>query len=294
MPILKGSKYPSDVARRQQQLLGMKGYHLIFDEPCTAKDWEKPLPCPVTDGVCVDVFLYQNDDQNERFRFCLNRYSKTPYVEIGHFNETRGNYLNTTVNGKRGPVNSLNIIPRKGQYYWITFYLKAPDKFRGYFCNTSVGEQSVNYSKLDTFYVHGSRINETNILSLHITKAWTTNAPSPLQGNIPTTYLNFTFATSTIHAYGVYHGGNNKKLKFSVYEEGSPPSNALTFEVDVGPNNPNVILFHIMSFGIRAIAGDGILTASTTAMAGDLTVMVTIVNNFTVESVHIHTGMNNW
>lgn len=210
MPILKGSKYPNEVARHQQELLAMRGYHLIFDDPCTAKDWEKPLPCPMTDGLCVDVFVYQYAALRETFRFCLNHYSKRPYVEIGHFNESDGNYVNITVDNKRGPVNRLNIIPKEGQYYWIQFYVKAPNIFKGYFCNSSVGEKTVDYSKLSTFYVHGSGLNQTNILSLHVTKARTTNAPSPLQGNIPTTKLNFTFATSTIHAYGVYLGGNNK------------------------------------------------------------------------------------
>ncbi|XP_077496131.1 uncharacterized protein LOC144107023 [Amblyomma americanum] len=292
MPLLSENIHPANIVAKQKSVFEKKGYHLIFDNPLKFTNWERNLPCKVQGGLSVHVFLYQRRPMGQYgwFRYCINHYGRRPYVELGQFPHHKG-HIRITVNGTSIASRVENDIPKIGSYFWIEFNFTGTKTFKGYYMDRLIGESETTFEQLLYFYSHADLHSSSDILSLHFTRS---DGRSPIEGNIPYTNLNFTTATSRIYARGTYTGKKGDgKIKMSVLEHGNQASTKTEFEIDPGNKRPDMITIHVMSFLIKAFAGDGHVVAKTKVLAGDREkpCVVQVWKNFTVDSVIIHTGM---
>lgn len=295
MPILHPGLYPSDVVKKQAEILGVDGYHVIFDITSRKNGYERHLPCPtVMDGLSVMVFMYQRQlaayPTSGRFRICVNYFGRDHYIEIGDFGDINSEHFITTRMDNKYEANKFpNLQVKIGDYFWVEFLFTGTNHCKTYFKDTQLNYSVVYFYKLKYLYIHARHYSGADVVSYHITKS---SGDSLLNGKLNTKPLGFTFVTSKILVYGEQNAiaGGNTTIQYSVHADQSQQS----VQFSITPAKPvSIIEFRILLCGILATAGDT-RTFQQTPFKGDNEVMVQIEDNFYVKKVITRTGMYNW
>lgn len=289
MPLLTEASYPRDVVQQQREMLSLKGYHVIFDDPCTKRDWERQLPCRVQDGLIVCILLYQkrySDEKSRRFRFCINNPTRRYYLEIGdyvganHFVAASKNFRYT--NGKRA-----DLLPKTGDYFWVKFVFASGNTCKMYFKEEHLDTYEVSYEKLNYLYAQNHRYNAAAVLSFHIVSKSTT---SPIINNLSSKPLGFIFVTARITVEGKSAPkAQPNTVHFRLYEYGKERGTTLGAGVGLGSNPAQTIEFRILSYATVVIweVNNVILKSG----ADGSRELILIMEDFIVSNVVVHTGM---